>query len=274
MRTADRRLILGLYRTGPQRDLLTAALEAGVTALDTAFSYQDFDAHQQLADAAGELLSRFDITTKIGFFRDGHDLSAARLRAAAERIRSDLGRAPDTMLLHNPERTPTWLTQACRTMIRMRDEGLCRAWGLSTWNPRPLLGRTIPEPPDVLMIRAGLMVPAEVLDAAEQLIDEVKPVELRGMAPLGGHSGEPVWTEVDPAALFLRPGQNANRVQAAVAAAFHLPAVTAVTAGTGNPHHLAELAQAPQLDVNLRAVEQYRTLIRARTSVATAHQGE
>ena len=238
-----------------------------MTGLDTAFSYQDFTAHRRLADAVGDLLRLFDITTKIGFFPDGHDLSAARLRAAAESICSELGRAPDTLLLHNPERAPTWFTNACHTMTRLRDEGLCRAWGVSTWDPAPLLGRIVPEPPDVLMVRAGLMVPARVLDAAEQLIDEVKPVELRGMAPLGGHGSGSAWTLVDSAALFLHPGQTATQVQAAVAAAFQLPAVEAIAVGTGNPAHLRELAKAPRLDLNLRAVKQYRTLIRARASV-------
>ncbi|WP_370374735.1 aldo/keto reductase [Catenulispora sp. GP43] len=252
---------------------MSTALDAGVTGLDTAISYQNFTAHQRLTEAAGDLLPRFDITTKIGFFPDGHDLSATRLRAAAEQIRSELGRAPDTLLLHNPERTPTGFTQACQTMAQMRDEGLCRAWGFSTWNPEPLLGYTIPEPPDVLMIRVGLMVPTDVLDAAEQLAGQAKPVKLRGMAPLGGHGSESAWTGVDPAAVFLHPGQNANRIQAAVAAALHLPAVDAVAAGTGSSDHLIELVQAVRLDVDQHAIEQYRTLIRARASVAASDRG-
>ena len=244
-----------------------------MTALDTATNYQHFTAHQQLADAAGDLLRHFDITTKIGFFPDGHDLSAARLRTAAESICSELGRAPDTLLLHNLERSPTWFTNACNTMIRLRDEGLCRAWGLSTWDPTPLLGRIVPTPPDVLMVRAGLMVPAGVLDAAEQLAEEIKPVELRGMAPLGGHGDDPAWTDINTG-LFLDPGQSANRVQAAIAAAFHLPAVQSLAVGTGNPAHLTELAHAARLDVNLPTIKQYRTLIRARANVATASEGE
>lgn len=244
-----------------------------MTGLDTAINYQHFTAHQRLVDAAGDLLRRFDITTKIGFFADGHDLSATRLRTAAEAICSDLGQAPDTLLLHNPERSPRWFTSACRTMTRLRDEGLCRAWGLSTWDPTPLLGRIVPAPPDVLMVRAGLMVPTGVLDAAEQLAEQIRPAEMRGMAPLGGHGDNPVWNQVDAAALFLAPGQQANRVQAAIAAAFAIPDVQAVAAGTGNPAHVAELAAAARLDVNPTAIEQYRTLIRQRASVAHTSQG-
>jgi aryl-alcohol dehydrogenase-like predicted oxidoreductase len=244
-----------------------------VTALDTAINYQHYTAHRRLAETAGDLLRHFDITTKIGFFPDGHDLSAARLRTAAESICSELGRAPNTLLLHNPERAPTWFTNACHTMTRLRDEGLCRAWGISTWDPTPLLSRIVPAPPDVLMVRAGLMVPAGALDAAEQLAEQIRPAELRGMAPLGGHGDNPIWSAVDAASLFLSPGQQANRIQAAVAAAFALPAVQAVVAGTGNPAHLAELAAAVRLDVNPEAIEQYRTLIRKRASVAHTSQG-
>lgn len=157
-------------------------------------------------------------------------------------------------------------------MTRLRDEGLCHAWGLSTWDPTPLLGRIVPVPPDVLMIRSGLMVPARVLDAAEQLADQIQPVELRGMAPLGGHSDDPAWEQVDTR-LFLAAGQQANRIQAAVAAAFNLPAVQAVTAGTGDPAHLVELAAAARLDVNPDAIARYRTLIRERASVASSSEG-
>jgi pyridoxine 4-dehydrogenase len=244
-----------------------------VTALDTAINYQHFTAHQQLADAAGDLLRHFDITTKVGFFPDGHDLSAARLRTAAESICSELGRAPNMLLLHNPERSPTWFTNACNTMTRLRDEGLCRGWGLSTWDPTPLLGRIVPGPPDVLMVRAGLMVPSGVLDAAEQFAEQIRPVELRGMAPLGGHGDSQAWNQVDAARLFLAPGQQASRIQAVIAAAFAIPSVRAVAAGTGNPAHLAELSAAVRIDVNPAAIEQYRTLIRKRVSVAHTSQG-
>jgi pyridoxine 4-dehydrogenase len=242
-----------------------------VTGIDTAYNYSDFAAHRLLAEAAGDLLKHFDITTKIGFFPGGHDLSAARLRQAAEKINTELGRPPDTLLLHNPEASAPWFTSACRTMVRLRDEGWCRAWGLSTWNPAELLGLAAPEPPEVLMVRSGLMAPAAVLDAADQLAQELKPGELRGMAPLGGHAGDPVWSQIDTT-MFLTPGQDASRIQAAVAAAFAVPEVAAVAAGTGDPAHLAQLADAARLDVNPAAIAQYRALIRDRASVTATDE--
>lgn len=93
------------------------------------------------------------------------------------------------------------------------------------------------------------------------------------MAPLGGHDDDPAWADVNTA-LFLKPGQSANRVQAAVAAAFRLPAVQALALGTGDPAHLTELANAARLDVDLHTIEQYRTLIRARANVTTASEEE
>ena len=86
----------------PRRDLLEAAVRLGVSELDTAFSYSDFASHALLAEIGSDITAHLKITTKIGFFPDGHDLSAGRLRTAAERIRSELGRAPDALLLHNP----------------------------------------------------------------------------------------------------------------------------------------------------------------------------
>ena len=159
MRSAERRVVLGLYRARPTRQLLEAALDLGLAALDTAYNYQHFGGHRALAATAGELLGRFDISTKVGFFPDGHSLEPARLRAAVEKAGSELGRAPNTVLLHNPECSPQAFQRACETLAGMRNAGLCQAWGLSSWNPIPLLEVASRAEPDVLMVRAGLAVP-------------------------------------------------------------------------------------------------------------------
>ena len=197
MRTAERRVILGLYRARPTRHLLEAALDLGIAALDTAYNYQHFDGHRALAIAAGELLDRFEISTKVGFFPDGHSLAPARLRAAVEQTVSELGRTPTTVLLHNPECSPQAFQRACEALAGMRDAGLCQAWGLSSWSPRPLLAFDPGAEPDVLMVRAGLTVPAGDLDAAEQLAVRLQPTRLWGMAPFGGHAADPVWSAVN-----------------------------------------------------------------------------
>jgi pyridoxine 4-dehydrogenase len=195
-----------------------------VTALDTAYNYQRFGGHRALADAAGDLLDRFEISTKVGFFTDGHSLDPARLHAAVEQAASDLGRIPDTVLLHNPECSPGGFQRACDTIRALRDTELCRAWGVSTWDPRRLLAVAQEARPDVLMVRAGLTVPAVVLDAAEDVVAALRPERVWGMAPFGGDSADPIWSSVDTE-LFLTPGQQASRLGAALAAAFAIPSV-------------------------------------------------
>ena len=135
-----------------------------MTALDTAYNYSGFASHRTLRTAAGDLLDEFDLSTKVGFFRDGHNLEPTRLRIAVEESAEHLGRRPNTVLLHNPETSPAGFTAACEALAAMREAGLFERWGISSWDPRLLLYRPYRGPrPDVLMVRAGLMVPTAVL---------------------------------------------------------------------------------------------------------------
>jgi aryl-alcohol dehydrogenase-like predicted oxidoreductase len=269
MRSAERRIVLGLYRARPTRQLLEAALDLGLTGLDTAYNYQHFDGHRALVATAGDLLDRFEISTKVGFFPDGHSLEPARLRAAVEQAISELGRAPDTVLLHNPERSPQAFRRSCEALAGMREAGLLRAWGVSSWNPRPLLAVASCAEPDVLMVRAGLTVPAGILDAAEQLAVRLQAKQLWGMAPFGGNATDPVWSTVDTGQ-FLAPGQDATRLEAAFATAYAIPQVTAVAVGTRDARHLEQLRNAAKLRTDLNTVARYRALITARHKLAEA----
>jgi pyridoxine 4-dehydrogenase len=269
VRSTGRRVVLGLYRARPARQVLEAALDLGLTALDTAYSYQHFDSHRALAATAGDLLGRFEISTKVGFFPDGHSLEPARLRAAVEQAVSELGRAPNTILLHNPECSPQEFQRACKTLAGMRDAGLCKAWGLSSWNPRPLLAVASRAEPDVLMVRTGLTVPAGDLDAAEQLAVRLQAKQLWGMAPFGGDAADPLWSTVDTTQ-FLAPGQNATRLQAAFATAFAVPQVSAVAVGTRDVRHLEQLRNAAELRTDPNTIARYRELITRRHKLAGA----
>lgn len=233
--------------------------------MDTAFNYQRFDAHRSLADVAGDLLTSFEVSTKVGFFPEGHDLSPDRLRAVVREIPEELGYVPRTVLLHNPECSVDGFEEACVALSEMRDAGYCRAWGFSSWNPQALVdhSRSIPRP-DVVMVRAGLSVPAGVLDAAESLSRQIGAREVWGMAPFGGDADAPLWSRIDPS-LFLTPGQRAGRVQAAVAAAWAVPNVERLAVGTSSPAHLEEIVQAESLTVTADTVDRYRTLLRHRT---------
>ncbi|MER7877684.1 aldo/keto reductase [Streptomyces solisilvae] len=233
-----------------------------MTALDTAYNYHQFTAHRALARIAGDLLPRFAVSTKVGYFPDGHDLRSRRLQQAAEQSATDLGRAPDTLLLHNPECSPHDFASACTALADMREQGLCRAWGVATWDPRPLLRASKDAPrPDVVMVRAGLTVPAAVLDAAEELAEHLGTEDLWGMAPFSGNTADPIWKYVDTS-LFLAPGQRATPFQAGMAAAFTLPEVSRVAVGTSCLDHLAESARASCTDVNTENLKRYRSLLR------------
>ena len=241
-----------------------------MTAIDTAFSYANFAAHQQLAALGSDITTRLSITTKVGFFPEGHDLAPVRLSAAAHQIIDDLGRPPDTLLLHNPERSAAMFTRACEELIRLREAGLCSAWGLATWDPGALLGCDLPATPDVVMVRCGLKVPARTLTAGEQLIIQLRPREVRGMSPFGGNTVGPIWSKVDPTG-FLTPDSRAtepSRIQAAFATAFSIPRVTAVAVGTQDPSHLSQLSDAAALQTDPDTVARYRALLAERLTLA------
>ncbi|OLE22071.1 MAG: hypothetical protein AUG49_20360 [Catenulispora sp. 13_1_20CM_3_70_7] len=230
-------------------------------------NYNGFASHRLLREAAGSLLEQFTVTTKVGFFPDRHDLDPDRLRTAIQQAGADLGRAPDTVLIHNPERSPAAFVPACLALGWMKAEGLLGSWGVATWDPRPLLHRTYTGPvPDVLMLRAGLTVPTAVLEAGEHLIAAMAPVQVHGMAPFGHSTADPLWSALDLSPL-LAPGQRSDTIAAAFAAAFHLPPVTQIAVGTSRTDHLAHLAQARLLDVDTQAIARYRDLLHRKATV-------
>ncbi|MFD9477810.1 aldo/keto reductase [Streptomyces nojiriensis] len=271
MHGADPHLVLGLHRSRHHRDILTAALDLGVTALDTAAPYLGFRSHAVLAETAADLLPKFTLSTKVGFFPGAggveHSLDPGRLRLAIEKATQELGREPDTVLLHNPERSLTSLSptdghallgSACTALVDAAREGLCRTWGVSSWDTRPLgmVGVGDLPSPDVLMVRAGFLVGIALLDTTAVLGRVWQAGETWGMSPFGGGNGN-AWEDFDPRPFLRPPHDGLSRVQAAFRTAFHLPSAAAVAVGTDNPVHLAELVQALGADVDTTAVSQY-----------------
>ncbi|MEW2139261.1 aldo/keto reductase [Streptomyces sp. NPDC005409] len=271
MHGADPRLVLGLHRSRHHRDILTAALDLGVTALDTAAPYLGFRSHVVLAETAADLLPNFALSTKVGFFPGTggaeHSLDPDRLRLAIEKAAQELGREPDTVLLHNPERSLTGLSpadgqallgNACTALVDAAREGLCRTWGVSSWDTRPLgmVGVDDLPSPDVLMVRAGFLVGVDLLDTTAVLRSVWQAAETWGMSPFGGGNGK-AWEDFDPRPFLRPPHDGLSRVQAAFRTAFDLPSAAAVAVGTDNHVHLAELVQALGADVDTTAVSQY-----------------
>ncbi|MFG3348630.1 aldo/keto reductase [Streptomyces sp. NPDC048018] len=232
--------------------------------VDTAYNYGRYEGHRALVKAAGDLLDRFEVSTKVGYFPNGHDLAPARLRAAVAEAGEVLGRVPDTVFVHNPEHDPDGLPAACEALAACQADGLCRAWGVATWNPAPLLrvAALAEVRPDVLMVRAGLAVPGPVLDAAEQLGLRMAAGEVWGMAPFAGNPSDPVWSGLDTG-VFLEPGQEpVSSAQARLAVAFAVPAVSRIAVGTSRPDHLSELAAATSVETSSDTVRAYRRLLR------------
>ncbi|MFE4371838.1 aldo/keto reductase [Streptomyces sp. NPDC056835] len=280
MRESDPRIVLGLHRSRYERRILTSALELGIDAIDTSFNYRGFSAHVALADVGSDLLPRFTLSTKVGFFpADGqveHSLDPGRLREAMEQTNRDLGRAPDLMFLHNPERSLTGspdaaqdaLGMACAALEAAAAAGLCGAWGISSWDPRPLpelaVG-TMPRP-DALMVRGGLLAGIDVLEASESLAAQwgLGEGQLWGMSPFGGKAIDPLWGELDPQVFIQDSDDGLSSLQAAFRTAFWLPRVGRIAVGTDNPSHLRELVDALRYEADTRNVRTYRQLLRER----------
>ncbi|WP_423834134.1 aldo/keto reductase [Streptomyces manipurensis] len=241
-----------------------------MTALDTAAPYLGFRSHLALAESAADLLPKFTLSTKVGFFPTTagteHSLDPVRLRLGVERAAREVGREPDTVLLHNPERSLAGLSpddghgllgKACTVLADAARDGLCRTWGVASWDTQSLgmvRVKGLPSP-DVLMVRAGFLVGIDLLDATNALRTAWQAEETWGMSPFGGGHGK-VWEGFDPRP-FLRPPHDLSRVQAAFRTAFHLPVAAAMAVGTDDPGHLAQLVQAMAAEVDIATVSQY-----------------
>jgi pyridoxine 4-dehydrogenase len=252
--------------------LIENAIELGVVGLDIAYNYGDFGSHRALAEVADDLLDQFIVSTKVGYFRNGHTLDPARLLEAIQRSVDDLGRPPDVLFLHNPEHTlrgaaVDLLVDACGVLADAVTSGLCGAWGIATWNPRPVLdavrgGARIR--PDVMLIRAGVSVSEPTLTASEALCHQVdvSPDRRWGMSPFGGSTTDPAWQTTNFRALLLA-GQPCSNLQAAFRAAYELPPVARIAVGTNRADHLRDVAAATELAVDHHAIDRYRTLLTA-----------
>ncbi|MFQ6147702.1 hypothetical protein ACLMNJ_32290 [Streptomyces seoulensis] len=84
------------------------------------------------------------------------------------------------------------------------------------------------------------------------------------MSPFGGSTSASVWDRLDPR-LFLQDGGLLSRVQAAFRAAYQLPRVCSIAAGTDETTHLEELVGALAGQVEERTLQEYRKLLRDRS---------
>ncbi|MFF4991395.1 aldo/keto reductase [Streptosporangium saharense] len=284
---ADPRVVLGLHRSHHERRILIHALDLGITHIDTAFSYRSFTSHKILAAVAHDLLDHLVISTKVGFFPTPHgarhSLEPELLAAALRQTNEDLGRPPDLVFLHNPERSlhtdpaqaREQLREACVLMEEETRKGVCRSWGIASWNPTALPGlldAAVPQP-SALMIRAGLLVSIHVLDASAEIAShwELRDDAVWGMSPFGGATANLPLDIADPR-LFLTDDARStcSRLQAAFQAAYHLPRVSRIAVGTNAPSHLKELVEARHHNVDLHKIQHYLNLLRRRPPITDA----
>ncbi len=260
---------------------------AGIRSLDTSYSYRGFNSHRILSNKAGDLLPMFSISTKVGFFQEAgrvvHSLAPGRLRRAVEESASDLGRTPDVIFLHNPERSlvgvsPTHARERLDAARVALDEavavGLCASWGISSWDTRPLLealdsdSAVNASTPNVLMVRVGLTVASDQLDASERTAERlgVSPDRLWGMSPFGGDATRDVWNRIKAATFLLRPNEEISNLQAVFRVSYELPRVARIAVSSSSIDHMRELVSAGALRVDLDQIARYRRLLRERRS--------
>lgn len=136
-------------------DILDAAVESGVTELDTARGYGESE--QRIGTWFGNRPGRnLRIVTKLDPACDPNDGEAVRasLTASADA----LGRKPDLVLLHDPKWIAGWNDRIADNLAMVVEDSLASAFGVSVYEPEEAAAATaIPQ------MRA-IQAPASALD--------------------------------------------------------------------------------------------------------------
>ncbi|MFF0365070.1 aldo/keto reductase [Streptomyces sp. NA02536] len=150
-------LAAGTYRCRDVPRSVAAAVNAGVTWVDTAPNYASGTAEASMRPVI-DACPRVRVSTKVGFVPDsdrhaaradgglphGHDqdhcLARPYIAWQLARSRARLGRVPDLVFVHNPEcgrtgraDTLRTLTEAFEELESMADAGSVGGYGVATW---------------------------------------------------------------------------------------------------------------------------------------------
>ena len=125
---------LGLWQTGAGEaaEVVAAALETGYRHLDTAVIYGNEEGVGQGIARANVPRDELFVTTKVWNDAQGFDATLRAARQSLARLRLDY---VDLYLIHWPAPRRGLYVETWRALIRLREEGLARAIGVSNFEP-------------------------------------------------------------------------------------------------------------------------------------------
>jgi aryl-alcohol dehydrogenase-like predicted oxidoreductase len=150
-----------------------AALDAGITYIDTAPSYGDGNSESIIGEATAQRRDEFTLATKVGY----RDLSAANVIASVERslrrLRTDV---IDVIQFHGGMYTDAEVNHILNdglidALVRLRDQGKVRFLGFTVeepWTAQPLIASGAF---DVMQVRYNLIYQAAALHVLNQAKD-------------------------------------------------------------------------------------------------------
>jgi aryl-alcohol dehydrogenase-like predicted oxidoreductase len=262
------------------RDVLAAAIDAGIDWLDTAESYFDGMNELTIGRALRDIGAEMTISTKVAPAPDGTGFSAKEIRSACLTSLERLGvERVEMFLLHWPDRTGVLLEETWMAMRRLVNDGLVARVGLSNFD-REDIERCLRIGP-VDLIQEGLS-PIDHLETR----DLARWCDERGIAvvtyePLANgmlagaidtpedvervvgeaYAGWPFWQRLFSPGRFERSEDVTNGMRvvadrlgvtlAQVAIAWNLrqPGITATLVGSRSPAHVRDNAAAGRLEL-------------------------
>jgi aryl-alcohol dehydrogenase-like predicted oxidoreductase len=257
--------------------VVETAIGAGVNWIDTAESYYETRNEAFIGEVLRRVGARLLVSTKLAPSPNGSGFRRDEVHAACRASLTRLGREQiDIYLLHYPDDTGVPLEETWEAMTELVDAGLVRAIGLSNYETHAVERCNAQRPVDV--VQDGLSL-VDHLDNRRsfarcgELGIGVVVYEPLGSGTLSGRSIDEVrraWVDWSEFGFYKRllAGENGNRSaalvnalrpiaernevsipQLAIAWVLRQQGVTATLAGSRNPEHVRQNAQAGALDL-------------------------
>lgn len=271
-----------LCRDVPGAAAFAAAL--GAAWIDTAPNYRGGSAHHDLAPTLSTHPGIY-VSTKVGFIsrtarvagvaagvitaaqaEDGHSLRPAYVRWQTERSVAELGRRPEVVFLHNPERIGernavlAAISLAFEALEELVAAGLISGYGVATWSGFSTGAFTVADLIDAAARAAGsghhlraiqLPVSLVALDAAAEALDGVGPIAAASAAGLEVFASSPLHGGDLPGMItgdlvdLIRPGLEPP--EAALHVVASTPGISRILLGTSNAAHWQRALRALEL---------------------------